>query len=210
MMIDLRKGIFTGLLTFVVIGCSDPEPQVIDIESATDNAGLASDAYEVNDNGSIEVKAPTDSSKAEDNIVWYQDDLSEPVENVGMLDADAILTSSGIKPDEVEDSVDNEGEPKKLYVINDETPLSALFSHSPNEIALNWYQFSDKPETTENSQQSLKDVYKIARAMAGREGADAIMYLSNGGKYRSKPVGGYPATGQCNDGICFIHIDLKG
>ncbi len=58
MMIDLRKGMFLGLLTFVVIGCSDPEPQVIDIESATDNAGLTSDDYEVNDNGSIEVKAP--------------------------------------------------------------------------------------------------------------------------------------------------------
>lgn len=209
-MFTIKKTILTGLLALSIIGCSDPEPQVIDIESATDNAGLASDDYEVNDNGSIEVKAPVDSSKAEDNIVWYQDDLSEPVENVGMLDADAILASSGLKPDEVEDSVDTEGEPKKLYVINDETPLSALFSHSPNEIALNWYQFSDKPETTENSQQSLKDVYKIARAMAGREGADAIMYLSNGGKYRSKPVGGYPATGQCNDGICFIHIDLKG
>ena len=68
--------------------------------------------------------------------------------------------------------------------------------------------YSDEPKTTEYSQQSLKDAYKLARAMAGREGADAVMYLSNGGKYRSKPVGGYPATGQCNNGICFIHIDL--
>ena len=45
--------------------------------------------------------------------------------------------------------------------------------------------------------------------MAGKEGADAVMYISNGGKYRRKPVGGYPATGQCNDGVCFIHIDLN-
>lgn len=209
-MSSLKAGFFIGLLSLGMVGCSDPEPQVIDIDEAAANVGLAPDDYEVHENGAIEVKTPEDNSTAENKVLWYQDDLSEPVETVGMLDGKAILTSAGLEPAEVEDSVDTEGEPKKLYVINDETPLSALFSHSPNEIALNWYQFSDKPETTENSQQSLKDIYKIARAMAGREGADAIMYLSNGGKYRSKPVGGYPATGQCNDGICFIHIDLKG
>ena len=125
-----------------------------------------------------------------------------------MLDGKAILASAKLEPAEVDDSVDTEGEPKKLYIMDDETPISAWFSHSPNNISLNWYMYSDEPKTTEYSQQSLKDAYKLARAMAGREGADAVMYLSNGGKYRSKPVGGYPATGQCNNGICFIHIDL--
>lgn len=208
-MFTIRKGLLIGFVTFGLIGCSDPEPQVIDMNEVAAEAGLSEDDYVVHENGAIEVKGSEDNSTAENKVIWYQDDLSEPVKTVGMLDRKAILTSAGLEPAEVEDSVDTEGEPKKLYVINDETHLSALFSHSPNEIALNWYQFSDKPETIENSQQSLKDVYKIARAMAGREGADAIMYLSNGGKYRSKPVGGYPATGQCNDGICFIHIELK-
>ncbi len=209
-MIDLRKGALIGLLTFVTIGCSDPEPQVIDVDEAAANAGLASDEYETHENGAIEVKAPEDNSTVENKVLWYQDDLSEPVETVGMLDGKAILASAKLEPAEVEDSVDTEGEPKKLYIMDDETPISAWFSHSPNNISLNWYMYSDEPKTTEYSQQSLKDAYKLARAMAGREGADAVMYLSNGGKYRSKPVGGYPATGQCNNGICFIHIDLKG
>lgn len=208
-MLNFKKGLLTGILVLMTVGCSDPEPQVIDIDEAAANVGLAPDDYEVHENGAIEVKASEEAVKAEDNVSWYQDDLSEPVENVGMLDAEAILASAGLEPDEIEESVDPEGEPKKLYIITDETPLSAWFSHSPNGIALNWYQYSDEPKTTEYSQQSLQDVYKLARAMAGREGADAVMYLSNGGKYRSKPVGGYPATGQCNDGICFINIDMK-
>lgn len=209
MNIGLKKFSLIGLLTFVTIGCSEPKPQVIDVDEAAANTGLALDEYQTHENGAIEVKAPEDNSTAENQVLWYQDDLSEPVENVGMLDGKAILASAGLEPAEVEDSVDTEGEPKKLYIMNDESPLSAWFSHSPNNISLNWYMYSDEPKTTEYSQQSLNDAYKLARAMAGREGADAVMYLSNGGKYRSKPVGGYPATGQCNDGICFMHIDLK-
>ena len=197
-----------GVLALGVIGCSDPEPQVIDMNEVAAEAGLSEDDYVVHENGAIEVKGSEDNSAAENKVLWYQDDLSEPVETVGMLDGKAILASAKLEPAEVEDSVDTEGEPKKLYIMDDETPISAWFSHSPNNISLNWYMYSDEPKTTEYSQQSLKDAYKLARAMAGREGADAVMYLSNGGKYRSKPVGGHPATGQCNNGICFMHIDL--
>lgn len=205
-MFEVKKVLLVGCITLGAMGCSDPEPQVIDVDELTAEAGLSSDEYTVHENGAIKVDVNTDTAES---VVWYQDNLSEPVENVGMLDADAILASAGLKPDEVEDSADHEGERKKLYIIDDETPLSAWFSHGPNAVSLNWYQFSDEPEALERSQQSLKDAYKLARAMAGREGSEAIMYLSNGGKYRSKPVGGYPATGQCNDGVCFIHIDLS-
>lgn len=181
------------ICVFAIAGCSEPKPIEIDIDET--------------DNSTIEENSKV--NEEQDSVAWYQDDLNEPVETVGMLDADAILASAGLEPDEIEESADAEGEPKKLYIINDETPVSAWFSHSPNAIVLNWYQFSDEPKSIEYSQQSLKDVYKLARAMAGREGSDAIMYLSNGGKYRSKPIGGHPATGQCNNGICFINIDLS-
>ncbi len=202
----LRK--FAVLMTVCAIaGCSEPEPIEIDIDEAAANVGLAPEDYEVDENGNIKVHSKVET--AEEKVLWYQDDLSESVENVGMIDAEAILASARLEPDEIEESADTEGEPKKLYIINDETPLSAWFSHSPNSISLNWYQFSDETEAVERSQQSLKEAYKLARAMAGKEGADAVMYISNGGKYRSKPVGGYPATGQCNNGICFIHIDLS-
>ena len=184
---------------------SDPEP--VEADAVAAEVGLAPEDYKVHENGAIEVYSKVDY--AEEDVLWYQDDLSETVENVSMIDAEAILASAGLEPDEIEESADTEGEPKKLYIINDETPLSAWFSHSPNNISLNWYQLSDEPEAVERSQQSLKEAYKLARAMAGKEGADAVMYLSNGGKYRSKPIGGHPATGQCNDGACFIHIDLS-
>ena len=78
-MIDLRKGALIGLLTFVTIGCSDPEPQVIDVDEAAANAGLASDEYETHENGAIEVKAPEDNSTVENKVLWYQDDLSESI-----------------------------------------------------------------------------------------------------------------------------------
>lgn len=193
------------IAVFTVSACSEPETQVIDLNEVAAEAGLSEDDYSVHENGAIEIKS---SASASDNVIWYQDDLSEPVGKVGMLYGEDILASAGLDPNEVEESADHTGEPKKFYIIND-NPLSASMSHSPNGIALNWYQYSDEPEAVELSQQSLKNAYKLARAMAGKEGADAVMYLSNGGKYRSKPVGGYPATGQCNDGACFIHIDLS-
>ncbi|MFZ2843359.1 hypothetical protein [Psychrobacter sp.] len=204
-------GVLAAWIAAIAIGVAiTPEQSTtIDVAEVAADAGLTTDNYEVHDNGAIEIKAPDESIKTEGNILWYQDDLSEPVENVGMLNGEDILNSAGLDPDETEESADHMGEPKKLYIINDDTPISAWFSHSPNSISLNWYQYSDEPETLEISQQSLKDAYKLARAMAGMEGYDAVMYLSNGGIYRSKPVGGYPTTGQCNEGACFIHIDLK-
>lgn len=205
-MIDFKKGLLVGLLAFGLIGCSDPEPTVIDIDEVAAEAGLSEDDYSVHDNAAVEIHSKV---KDDENVLWYQDDLSEPVETVGMMNGEDILASAGLKAEEIEESADHKGEPKKLYIINDDTPISAWFSHSPNAISLNWYQYSDEPETLEISQQSLKDAYKLARAMAGKEGSDAVMYLSNGGKYRSKPVGGNPATGQCNDGICFININLE-
>lgn len=202
-MSDIKKALIIGLIGLGLFGCSEPEP--LDIDEVAAEAGLAPEDYEIHEDGMVEIYSKVEDA---DNVLWYQDNLSEPVKTVGMMDGDAILASAGLKADEVEESADHKGEPKKFYIIND-NPLSASISHSPNSIALNWYQYSDEPEAIELSQQSLKNAYKLARAMAGKEGADAVMYLSNGGKYRSKPVGGYPATGQCNDGTCFIHIDLN-
>lgn len=184
---------------------SDPEP--VEADAVAAEVGLAPEDYKVHENGAIEVYSKVEY--AEEKVLWYQDNLSEPVETVGMSDGDAIIASAGLDPATVEESADHEGEPKKLYTMHDDSAVSAWMSHSPNVISLNWFQFSDEPEAIERSQQSLKEAYKLARAMAGKEGADAVMHLSNGGKYRSKPVGGYPATGQCNDGVCFIHIDLN-
>lgn len=205
----MLKRIAVLMCVFAIAGCSEPEPQVIDLDKAAADAGLSLEDYEVHENGAIEIKSKADD-KSEDSILWYQDDLSEPVEKVGVFDANAIIESANIKPSEIIDSSDTEGEPKQIYLFNSKSSISAQLEHSPNSIILQWYMYSDEPTTLEYSQKSIEDAYKLARAMAGMEGYDAIMYLSNGGKYRSKSVGGYPTTGQCNGGICFIRMDLNG
>lgn len=205
-------GLVAAWVIAVAIGIAiTPEPDTtIDFDEMAAEAGLAPEDYTVHENGAIEVYSKIDShTQAEDKVLWYQDDLSKPVKTVGISDVKSILTSAGLTPAEIIDSSDSEGEPKKIYLFNSDTAVTTQFEHGPNFITLTWYQFSDEAKTIEYSQQSLKDAYKLARAMAGREGFDAVMYISNGGKYRSKPIGGYPSTGQCNDGICFIHMNLN-
>ena len=88
---------------------SDPEP--VEADAVAAEVGLAPEDYKVHENGAIEVYSKVDYS--EEDVLWYQDNLSEPVETVGMLDTDAILASAGLEPDEVENLADTEGRPKK-------------------------------------------------------------------------------------------------
>lgn len=62
-MIDFRKGLFVGLSALGAIGCSSPEPEVIDMDEIAAEAGLSEDDYEVHDNGAIEIKAPVDNNQ---------------------------------------------------------------------------------------------------------------------------------------------------
>lgn len=61
-MIDVRKGLFAGLLALLVVGCSSPEPQEIDIDEVAAEAGLSKDDYTVHDNGAIEIKSKADTN----------------------------------------------------------------------------------------------------------------------------------------------------
>lgn len=202
---------FAVLMTVCAIaGCGEPIPVEIDIDEAAANVGLSEDEYSIDENGVMTISAKNDD-QTEKDVVWYQDDLSEPIENVGMSDGDAIIASAGLKPDEVHESIDLNGKPRKRYDMRIDNDIHAWMSHSSNNISLNWfqYQFPDEPEHTEPSQQSLKDAYKIARAMAGKEGADAVRYISSGSGDLSKPIGGHHAEGYCHNGICSINIKLS-
>lgn len=88
-MIDLRKGALIGLLTLVAIGCSDPEPHVIDVDEAAANAGLASDEYETHENGAVEVKAPESVAVANDQPLAVQGDNWKYVISNALMIADA-------------------------------------------------------------------------------------------------------------------------
>lgn len=82
------------LIGCAITGCSDPEPIEIDINRIAAEEGLSPEGDKVHENGAIEVHSKVDTDK--DDVAWYQNDLSEPVENIGMLDANAILTSAGL------------------------------------------------------------------------------------------------------------------
>lgn len=89
-MSSLKAGFFIGLLSLGMVGCSDPEPQVIDIDEAAANVGLAPDDYEVHENGAIEVKAPEEpAAVSTDQPLAVQGDNWKYVVSNGLLVADA-------------------------------------------------------------------------------------------------------------------------
>lgn len=57
---DTKKVLMSGFIALGLFGCSKPEPQVIDIDEAAANVGLAPDDYEVHENGAIEIKSKMD------------------------------------------------------------------------------------------------------------------------------------------------------
>lgn len=61
-MFDLKKGLFVGLLVTTVVGCSDPEPQVIDMNEIASEAGLSEDDYTVHENGAMEIHSKVDDT----------------------------------------------------------------------------------------------------------------------------------------------------
>lgn len=149
---------------------------------------------------SADVPATTESPAQ--SIDWYQDDLSQAVEKVGADNVDDIFKSINITPHEISDSTDNQGEPKKIYILTD-NPLSAQLEHSPNIVIIAWYQATD---SIENSQKGLKDAYLLARAVLGKDGADVVRHISSGKKYDSSVVAGHAVSGACIGGFCVMNI----
>ncbi|OOS25099.1 lipoprotein [Moraxella pluranimalium] len=139
---------------------------------------------------------------------WYQDDLSQPVEKVGVNNAQEILKSAGLTAAKVSDSTDNKGEPKKIYKLGDSS-LSAQLEHSKNEIIIAWYQAEDTDSGIELSQKSVKDAYLLGRAVLGADGVDIIRRISRGGFYKQEPFNDFILTGNCFSGLCSVNIRVN-
>lgn len=58
--LNIKKGLFVGLLALGMMGCSEPEPQVIDMDELAAEAGLSKDDYIVHENGAMEIKSKVD------------------------------------------------------------------------------------------------------------------------------------------------------
>ena len=88
-MSSLKAGFYIGLLSLGLFGCSEPEPQVIDLDEVAAEAGLSEDEYKVHDDGAIEVK-----SKAKDRaVVNANDPLAMQGENWQYVVSNALLVA---------------------------------------------------------------------------------------------------------------------
>ena len=172
------------LFCFALIGCGNQS-------QSTNNA-----------TGSV----PQDNVKNEVN--WYEDDMSQPIKNVGLGDAKVILQNADVKPAEIVDSTDVKGEPKKIYIYS-KNSIHGQFEYSPNQAILAWYQVTESPSAIESSQDSLKTTYRLARAILGEEGKEAMRRISRGGMFKGEPVAGYPANGSCVNGLCILSLKTR-
>lgn len=171
-------------LSFALVSCSN--------SSQTTNNATAS--------------APEANVKNE--VIWYEDDMSKPIKNVGLGDAKVILQNADVKPAEIVDSTDVKGEPKKIYIYS-KNGIHGQFEYSPNQAILAWYQVTESPSAIESSQDSLKTTYRLARAILGEEGKEAIRRISRGGMFKGEPVAGYPAYGSCVNGLCILSLKTR-
>ena len=78
----MKKGFLLGLGVLALVGCGDPEPQVIDVDEVAANAGLASDDYEVRENGAIEIKSKVSSNLTADSVISAFKDAGIPIGEV--------------------------------------------------------------------------------------------------------------------------------
>ena len=105
-MFFIRKGLLIGLVTFGLVGCSDPEPQVIDMNEVAAEAGLSEDEYVIHENGAMQIK-----SKVDDTINTASD---APLAETGK--SWQYIVNNGIR---TADAYAIENNPKASFVGND-------------------------------------------------------------------------------------------
>lgn len=70
----MLKRIAVLMCVFAIAGCSEPEPQVIDLDKAAADVGLSLEDYEGHENGAIGVKSKLSAApKVEDVIAAFKD-----------------------------------------------------------------------------------------------------------------------------------------
>ena len=61
-MLDTKKILMASFVSLGLFGCSDPEPQVIDMEEIAAEAGLSEDDYVVHENGAMQIESKVDDT----------------------------------------------------------------------------------------------------------------------------------------------------
>ncbi|WP_286796097.1 hypothetical protein [Psychrobacter sp. UBA6291] len=87
----MLKRIAVLMCVFAIAGCSEPEPQVIDLDKAAADAGLSLEDYEVHENGAIEINSQVENEPIQDKTFGITPDefgsrLSAEAKEVGLGD----------------------------------------------------------------------------------------------------------------------------
>lgn len=171
-------------LSFALVSCSN--------SSQTTNNATAS--------------APEANVKNE--VIWYEDDLSKPINKVGVLDAEGIIKNANVKVYGTDKSTDPNGELRNIYILG-KSNLDAKVAISPSTLVISWFQVNESESSLTQSQESLKAAYAVARSALGDEGKEAIRRISRGGMFKGEPVAGYPANGSCVSGLCILSLKTR-
>ena len=189
----MLKYIWAIFFTIILTACGDVS------EDSSNKASMPK---------SVENKLNDNYASMSSDIEWYQDKFEQPIKKVGAKDVDLLIKTVGVKPVKIENSSDEKGEPKQIYLFSKNVIRSQL-EYSPNMLIIAWYQASDDEDTLKHSQESLKTAYLFARAVAGDEGAKAVRTISMGGKLEGNLVSDYSASGQCAIELCLLRFELK-
>ena len=95
-MFDLKRELLVSFFGLAMVGCNDPEPQVIDINEIAAESGLSEDDYTVQENGAIEIHSERDVNAEvnPNNPLAAQGNNWEYVVTNGLLVADDYATKN--------------------------------------------------------------------------------------------------------------------
>ena len=85
----MLKRVAVLMCMFAIAGCSEPKPQVIDLDKAAADAGLAPEDYKVHENGAIQIYSKVDD----------QEDKNKPLATTGS-NWDDVITNGLLVADE--------------------------------------------------------------------------------------------------------------
>ena len=159
--------------------------------------------------------SPTSNPKTEnptsaktEKVNWYEPDMTQPINKVGVSDAEGIIKNANVKVYGTDKTTDPNGELRNIYILG-KSNLDAKIAISPSTLVISWFQVDESESSLTQSQESLKAAYAVARSALGDEGKEAIRRISRGGMFKGEPVAGYPANGSCVSGLCVLSLKTR-
>lgn len=126
---------------------------------------------------------------------------------VDINDDEAIVNSAGVPTKKIIDSVDTDGETKKIYQFADSI-FGTQIELSKNQILLGWVAVNEDESSRKKSLASIAIAQKLAISMFGIEGGKLVDELTLQGKIDPQNLNGHQVLmGTCVSGLCSLRID---